>query len=96
MLESCEPCLACGTVTPHARRRLAPLKLAAGLAAGGALAVLVPGPELVAIPLALLPLGLVRADRARRWDLACVRCRAKARSAERAPITAHTIIDFLM
>jgi hypothetical protein len=89
VIESCEPCATCGEVTPHRRRRWAPRRLLAGLVlllavaplARGPLTDDVPGAATVAVRMALLlPVawGLWQADRARRWDLACTRCRSRA------------------
>ena len=94
MIETCEVCTICGEVTPHSRRRWAPLKLAAGIVLALALALIVAallvggsvGVAAGALGLvALLPAaaGLWHADSALRWDLACTRCRVKAIAAAR-------------
>jgi hypothetical protein len=71
------------------------------LAVALACVMLVEGPLLaspVALLLALVALGVLQADRARRWDLACTRCRGKAVAAarpgqrrRRLPLRATTI-----
>jgi hypothetical protein len=108
VIETCEPCTSCGEVPPHSRRRIAPLRWLAralGLLAALLAVVAIAGRPLLAGPVALLlalaVLGLLQVDRARRWDLACTRCRGKAVAGARPawrrwrlPLRATTIDPF--
>lgn len=101
MIETVETCGACGEVTPHRRRRCAPLRWLA--AASAIFAVAAWGTDLDAYAAGtlsfvslLVALGLFQTDRQRRWDLACARCQDRARAAGRPRLTPHTIIDPLL
>jgi hypothetical protein len=90
VIETVEPCATCSEVTPHSRRRHAPLAwlaatlgLLASLQGAAAITAARLGAGLLCIALASCALGLLKADRARRWDLACTRCRGKALAAAR-------------
>ena len=79
--EECRECARCAALTPHSRRRVAPLLVLVVLAAaaGGALAVVTPqAAAFVAAGLfAFVALLLVRLDRRLAWHIACERCRGK-------------------
>lgn len=109
VIETCEPCATCGEVTPHSRRRHAPLCWTAAAlaalagagwvaAASGRLGLVAPRVVLAGAVCIVTALVAARADRARRWDLACNRCRGKAIAGRRAgrrcwrlPLRATTI-----
>jgi hypothetical protein len=80
-LEECGECARCAALTPHSRRRIAPLLVLAALAAGsgGVLAAVAPRAEafVAAGLLAFAALLLVLLDRRLGWHIACERCRGK-------------------
>jgi len=96
VIESCEPCATCGEVTPHSRRGYAPLRwlaaatgLLAALLAVAAVARTLPLACPASLASALLVLAVLRADRARRWDLACTRCHLANSDAVQWPTPAY-------
>jgi hypothetical protein len=78
-IESVRECERCGGRTPHSRRRVAPLLVAAALLAALALRLAFLGAAGVVAALLFGAAGafLVLLDRRSGWHLACERCRGK-------------------
>ena len=80
VIESCQHCPVCDTVTPHSRRRFSlALCLASMFAIVAASMFLIEPTNIAAgIIFAFIALAIVSRDRERMWRVRCDRCRGKA------------------